>query len=92
MGPVWGVLYGLLFSFCAIFILISIIYSGISFFHILSVIVLACIALFFIFSGTEKYSNFANIWISLSDMQYRISGIIFVVLATIVCYITACVR
>ncbi|MBN2589097.1 MAG: hypothetical protein JXA96_04490 [Sedimentisphaerales bacterium] len=92
MGPIWGVLYGLLFAFCAIFVLISIVFSGVSVFYILSAIAMACLALFFLMIGTEKYSHFASIWSSLSDIQYRIAGIIFVVLATIVCYITACLR
>ena len=89
MGPVWAVLYGLLFSFCAIFVLISVVFSEISIFYIVSAIIMGLIALFFIMIGTQKYSHFASIWTSLTNMQYRIAGIIFVLLAAIVCYITA---
>lgn len=92
IGPVWGILYGLLFSFCALFVLISIVYSGISILYILSGIPMACLALFFILSGTEQFNHLAYVWASLSDMRYRIAGVIFLILATIVCYITACVR
>ncbi len=92
IGPVWGVLYGLLFSFCAVFVLISVVFSGISIFYILPAIAMAFIAMFFIMTGTQKYSHFANIWTSLSNMQFRIAGIVFVILATIVCYITAYIR
>ncbi len=92
IGTVWSVLYGILFAFCAIFVLISIVFSGITIFYIFSAIAMACIALFFIMAGTQKGSNLANIWISLSDIQYRIAGIAFIMLAAIVCYITACIR
>ena len=92
IGPVWGVLYGLLFSFCTIFILISIIFSGISLLYILPAISMTCLSLFFIMTGTHKYNQFAHVWISLSNMQYRIAGIVFIVLATIVCYIAASIR
>ncbi len=92
VGPVWGVLYGMLFSFCAIFILISIVLSGVAIFYILPAIAMACFALFFLMTGTQKYSYFANIWISLSNLQYRIAGIIFTILAAVVCYITAYIR
>ena len=92
IGSAWSLLYGLLFSFCAIFILISILMSGLSIFYLLSAIPLACLALFFILMGTEAFKHLSNIWISLSNMQYRIAGIIFIALATIVCYVTTCVQ
>ena len=92
IGPIWGVLYLLLFSFCTIFVLISIFLSGVSIFYILPAIAMAGFALFFLMTETQKYSHFANIWTSLSDMQYRIAGIIFIILAVVVCYIAVSMR
>ena len=92
IGPVWGVLYGMLFSFCAIFVLISIVLSGVSIFYILPSIAMAFFALFFLMTGTQKYGHFADIWTSLSDIQYRIAGVIFIILAAVVCYIAAYIR
>ena len=92
MGFVWSSLYSLLFSFCAIHVIVSIILSGMSILFILPALMMACLALYFFMIGTEKYGRFAVIWLSLSDIQYRIAGLLFVILAAIVCYITASIR
>ena len=92
LGHSWSVLYGLLFSFCSIFILISIVFSGISFLYIIAAAILALIGLFFLLSGTEKYQNLAKTWSTLSNLQYRLVGITFVILTAIVCYVTTLLR
>ena len=91
LGPVWGALYGLLFSFCAIFVFITVIYSGLSFLFIIASILMAAVSLFFLFCETQRFGNLAQIWTKLSDIQYRIAGIIFIIFATLVCYIAATV-
>ncbi len=91
LGPAWAVLYGLLFSFCAIFIFISIIFSGISFLYIIAGTAMAAIGVFFILSGMEKYSQLALAWSTLSSMRLRVAGILFLILAALVCYVTALV-
>ena len=89
MGPVWSVLYGLLFMFCAVFVFISVIFSGVSIFYTIPAVIMACTGLFFLLSETHKFASFAHIWASFSDNQFRLAGIIFVILAGIVCYVTA---
>ena len=88
IGPIWGALYGLLFLLCAVFILISVIFSGISFLYLFAAVIMAGIGAFFLLSETQKFKHFADIWSKLSDTQYRLTGIIFVILAGIVCYVT----
>jgi uncharacterized protein YjeT (DUF2065 family) len=92
LGPIWGVLYGLLFSFCAIFVFISVIFSGLSVPFIIASLVMAAIGLFFLLCETQKFGYLAQIWIKLSDNQYRIAGVIFVVIASLVCYIAATIH
>ena len=92
IGNTWSLIYGLLFALCTNFILISIIFSGISMYYLLAAIVMAFPAIFFLMAGTQKYSYFINIWISLSNLQFRIAGIVFVILATIACYVSTCVQ
>jgi len=92
IGPIWSLLYGSLFLFCAFFIFLSIILSEISYFYIIAAIIMACIGLFFLLSNSQKYNYLAKIWSSLTNWQYRIVGIIFVILSVIVCYITAKIR
>ncbi len=85
LGPVWGALYGLLFSFCTIFVFISVILSRVSLLFIFAGLIMACIGLFFLLSETRKFAYLSHIWASLSDLQYRFAGIIFFILAAIVC-------
>ena len=89
LGPVWGALYGLLFSFCAIFVFITVIYSELTFLFIIASLLMAAAGLFFMLSETQRFGYLAQIWIKLSDIQYRIVGIFFVFFATLVCYIAA---
>jgi hypothetical protein len=92
LGPVWGILYGLLFIFCASFIFISVIYSKVSILYTLAAIIMAGVGLFFLLSETQRFEHFTHIWTSLSDSQYRAAGIIFVILASIVCYVAVMAR
>ena len=92
LGPIWSILYGSLFLFCAFFIILSIILSGISYLYIIAVILMTGIGLFFLLSNTQKYNYFVKIWSSLTDIQYRIAGLVFIILSAIVCYITAKIR
>ena len=92
LGPVWGILYGLLFTFCAVFIFISVIYSKVSIFYISAAIIMAGIGLFFLLSETHRSGHFTHIWTSFSDRQYRIAGILFVILAALLCYVTYMTR
>jgi uncharacterized protein YjeT (DUF2065 family) len=92
LGPVWGVLYGLLFTFCAVFVFISVIFSRVSFLYIFTALVMAGTGLFFLLSETQKFEHLSHIWVSLSDKQYRLAGIMFVILAAVVCYVTVMVR
>ena len=87
----WSILYGLLFTFCAIFVFITVIFSDVSVFYILAAILLSAIGLFFLLCGSEKYENLAVLWASFSNWQYRLAGLIFIILTAIVCYITVMV-
>jgi hypothetical protein len=86
LGPAWSTLYGLLFAFCAIFVFISVIFSGISLLFIPGGIMMACTGLFFLLSETQRFSHFTYILSSLSDWQYRLAVIIFIILAAVVCF------
>ena len=89
IGPVWNVFYGLLFLFCAIFIFVSIIFSRITFLFIPAGIIMAWAGLFFLLSETQSFGYLTNVWTSLSNKQYRLAGVLFVILAIIVCYAAA---
>ncbi|MEJ2647030.1 MAG: hypothetical protein P8016_01320 [Sedimentisphaerales bacterium] len=89
LGPVWTILYGLLFTFCSVFVLVSVFLSRVSFLYVPAAIIMAGIGLFFLLSETRRFGHFADLWASLSDRQYRIAGIIFIILSLLVCYITS---